>query len=148
VYGCQQDPAAPATFLLAGFDSCGLLPLLREPYEDLGWGPTKHRHWRIRRCLQAVVGPLQQMLGVQHWIDQEILRNKYPAHCNHSFFIYVFQFDFECTTSTRKNGNFHVFAANPKQKLVFTGQQTINGNRLLLLHQMCPPMHIQSAWYV
>jgi hypothetical protein len=40
------------------------------------------------------------MLVVQHWIDQEILRNKYPAHCNHSFFIYVFQFDFECTTYT------------------------------------------------
>ncbi len=38
------------------------------------------------------------MLVVQHWIDQEILRNKYPAHCNHSSLIYVFQFDFECTT--------------------------------------------------
>ena len=49
-------------------------------------------------AFKAVVGPLQQMLVVQHWIDQEILRNKYPAHCNHSFFIYVFQFDFECTT--------------------------------------------------
>jgi hypothetical protein len=53
-------------------------------------------------CLQAVVGPVQQVLVVQHWIGQEILRNKCPANYNYSFFIYVFQFDFECTTLVGK----------------------------------------------
>ncbi len=35
-----------------------------------------------------------------HWIHQEILSNKHPAKCNRSIFIYVFQFDFECTMYT------------------------------------------------
>ncbi len=37
-----------------------------------------------------------------------------------------------------ENGNFHVFAANPKQKLVFTGEQTINGNRLFAASSNVP----------
>jgi hypothetical protein len=40
-----------------------------------------------------------------------------------------------------KNSNFHLFAANGKQKFVFLGWQTINGNRDLLFQKMCPSMY-------
>ncbi len=106
----QQDPAASAPPLFAGSVSWGLLLLLGckggvgwrcldsgELQEDLGRGRPKHQHWAVRHCLQAIVGLLQQVHLAQHWINQEIFRNKHPANYNHSLFIDVFQFDFECT---------------------------------------------------
>ncbi len=43
--------------------------------------------------------------------------------------------------------NLRLFAANKdgKQKFVFLGQQNINGNRQLLIQQMCSSMIITQA---
>ncbi len=43
----------------------------------------------------------------------------------------------------RETANLRLFAANGngEQTLVFLGRQTINGNRRLLLQQMCPSKH-------
>ncbi len=107
----QQDPAASIPSLFAGSGSWGLLLLLRcaggagwhcldsgELQEDLGRGRPEHWHWPVRQCLQAVVGLPQQLHLAQQWINQKIFRNKHPANYNHSYFIHVFQFDFEFTT--------------------------------------------------
>ena len=103
---CGLPPTRSSCFstpLFAGSGSWGLLLLLGceggagwcsldsgELREDLGRGRSKHRHWPVRYCLQAVVGLLQQMHLTQQWINQEIIINKHPAKYNHFIFIFVF----------------------------------------------------------
>jgi hypothetical protein len=53
----------------------------------------------------------------QQWIHQESLRNNHLANYNHSVFIYVFQFDFECTMGICTN-SFRVFSEEAHQNSV------------------------------
>ncbi len=45
-----------------------------EPQEDLWRGHRKHQHWRVRHCLQA---GWTAETSAQHWIHQEISRNRH-----------------------------------------------------------------------